>query len=67
MKDVTGYPIEVGDQVMHSHGGRYHGFCAYFVIGFTPKMVRLSRTPGGKLSGNVAPENCAVVSGRPER
>lgn len=67
MKDVTGYPIELGDRVVYSHGGRYHGFADYYVVGFTPSLLRLSRDEGGKEHRKASPLSCAVVSGRPER
>lgn len=68
-KDVTGYPIRIGDEVVYSHGGRYHGFSAYTVAGYTPKMLRLRHMSqlAGQVSSVVSPRACAVVSGRPER
>lgn len=40
-KDVTGKDLSVGDRVVYS-GGRYMDLKVGYVVGFTPKRIKVS-------------------------
>lgn len=42
-KDVTGKNLSVGDRIVYSGGG-YMDLTVGFVVGFTPKRIKVGRT-----------------------
>lgn len=62
MQDYVKQDLAVGDRVVHGVGGRSGGLSGpYTVHSFTPKMVRLSRSPVGAVSTTVPPYNLVKV------
>lgn len=64
MKDFTKRELSVGDKVVHGVGGRYGGLDGpYWVLSFTPKMVRLTKEnhAGAEVYKIVPPGNLVKV------
>lgn len=61
MKDVRQHPIDVGDMVAYVQQGTSSGWMVTgYVIGFTPKMVRIGDSVGEFVT-NRNPSNIAVL------
>lgn len=61
-KDLRGNPIYIGQEVVYGAGGRYHHFGIHTVLGFTPKMVRISREKDRtRESGKAAPGSLVAL------
>lgn len=61
MRDFNNVTIEVNDKVASYIQG-YAGLRHYFVVGFTPKQVRVSHyKEHGKFTQLRYPEDCVIV------